>query len=104
MGLYYYYVEKNYDEALRWLDRARAIAPNVWKCISATALVKRRQGKVDEAIALQERGAELDPRCVDVIIRRYEALTRTTAVLADTGEAFATLAARRLCAQDSPIP
>jgi serine/threonine protein kinase/Tfp pilus assembly protein PilF len=66
MGLYYYYVEKNYDEALRWLDRARAIAPNVWKCISATALVKRRQGKVDEAIALQERGAELDPLNVSI--------------------------------------
>ena len=41
------------------------------------------------------RGAELDPLYVDVIIRRYEALTRMTAVLADTGEPFATLAARR---------
>ncbi|PWT82597.1 MAG: hypothetical protein C5B58_07965 [Acidobacteria bacterium] len=60
-GLYYYYVEKNYDEALRWLDRARTIAPNVWKWISATSLVKRRQGKLDETIALQERAAELDP-------------------------------------------
>ena len=59
MGLYYNYVEKNYDEALRWLDRARAIAPNVWKWINATSLVKRRQGKLDETIALQERGADL---------------------------------------------
>jgi hypothetical protein len=42
------------------------------------------------------RGVELDPRSVDVIIRRYEALTRSTAVLADTGEAFTSLAARRL--------
>jgi DNA modification methylase len=50
------------------------------------------------------RGAELDPRNVDVIIRRYEALTRSTAVLAGTGEAFATLAARRLYDQDSPTP
>jgi predicted Zn-dependent protease len=64
--LYYYYVEKNYDEALRWLDRAREIAPNVWKWISATALVKRRQGKLDETIALQERGAELDPLNVSI--------------------------------------
>ena len=61
MGLYFYYVEKNYDEALRWLDRALAIAPNDWKFISASALVKRRQGKLDEAIALQKHGAELDP-------------------------------------------
>ena len=50
------------------------------------------------------RGVELDPRCIDVIIQRYEALTRSTAVLADTGEPFATLAARRLYDQDSPLP
>jgi DNA modification methylase len=49
------------------------------------------------------RGVELNPRYVDVIIRRYEALTRTTAVLADTGKPFATLAARRLDDKDSPI-
>ena len=61
MGLYFYYVEKNYDEALRWLDRALEIAPNDWKFISSSALVKRRQGKLDETIALQKRGAELDP-------------------------------------------
>ena len=50
------------------------------------------------------RGIEFDPLYIDVIIRRYEALTRTTALLADTGESFATLAARRLYGQDSPIP
>jgi DNA modification methylase len=50
------------------------------------------------------RGVELDPLYIDVIIRRYEALTRTTAVLADTGEPFATLAARRHNDKDSPIP
>jgi tetratricopeptide (TPR) repeat protein len=55
MGLYYYYVEKNYDEALLWLDRARVLAPNDAKFIGATALVKRRQGKLDETIALQNR-------------------------------------------------
>ena len=65
MGVYYYYVEKNYDEALRWLDRARAIAPNDWKFISATALVKRRQGKLDESIGLQKHGIELDPLNVE---------------------------------------
>jgi DNA modification methylase len=40
-------------------------------------------------------GVELDPLYVDVIIRRYEAATGTTAILADTGEPFATVAARR---------
>jgi DNA modification methylase len=41
------------------------------------------------------RGIEIDPRFVDVIIRRYEAITREAAILADSGEPFATLAARR---------
>jgi DNA modification methylase len=40
-------------------------------------------------------GVELDPLYVDLIIRRYEAATGTTAVLADTGEPFATVATRR---------
>ena len=40
-------------------------------------------------------GAELDPLYTDVVIRRYEALTRKTAILADTGEPFATLASCR---------
>jgi len=77
MGLYYYYVEKNYDEALRWLDRARAVAPNDAKFIGATALVKRRQGKLDETIALQKRQAELDPLNVNVwvgLARSYRGL------------------------------
>jgi DNA modification methylase len=49
-------------------------------------------------------GVELDPLYVDVIIRRYEALTRVSAVLIDTSETFATLAAQRRNDQDSPIP
>jgi DNA modification methylase len=40
-------------------------------------------------------GVELDPLYVDVIIRRYEKATRQTAILAETGEPFATVAARR---------
>ena len=41
------------------------------------------------------RGVELDPLYVDVIIRRYEAATGEPAVLVETGETFADLAARR---------
>jgi DNA modification methylase len=40
-------------------------------------------------------GIELDPLYVDVIIRRYEKATRQTAILVETGEPFATVAARR---------
>ena len=41
------------------------------------------------------RGVELDPLYVDVVVRRYEAVTDNPAVLVDTGEAFDLLAARR---------
>jgi hypothetical protein len=41
------------------------------------------------------RGVELDPRYIDVVIRRYEAITRRTAIRANTGEPFATLVARK---------
>ena len=41
------------------------------------------------------RGVELDPLYVDLIIRRYEALTGGTAILAGTEEKFADLAPRR---------
>ena len=41
------------------------------------------------------RGLEFDPLYVDVIVRRYEAVTGRPAVLESTGETFAELAVRR---------
>lgn len=41
------------------------------------------------------RGVELDPLHVDVIVRRFEAAIGQPAVLAETGELFDALAARR---------
>jgi len=66
MGLYYYYCEQDYDKALAQLEQARATAPNDWKHLAASSLVKRRQGKLDEAIALQKQAAELDPLNIDI--------------------------------------
>jgi DNA methylase len=51
------------------------------------------------------RGVELDPLYVDVIIRRYQAVSGKAAILAETGETFAALAARRAeegAIQDGP--
>jgi DNA modification methylase len=48
------------------------------------------------------RGVELDPRYVDVIIHRYQGATGETAVLAETGERFADVAARRAGAAQQP--
>jgi TolB-like protein/predicted Zn-dependent protease len=66
MGFYYYYCLQDYDQALARLERARAGAPHDPKTIEAMALVTRRQGKLDEAIALQKQAAELDPLNIDV--------------------------------------
>jgi DNA modification methylase len=41
------------------------------------------------------RGVELDPLYVDVIVRRYQTASADTAALAETGESFHELAARR---------
>jgi DNA modification methylase len=41
------------------------------------------------------RGVELDPLYIEVILRRYEAVTGQAAVLESTGETFAELAVRR---------
>ena len=41
------------------------------------------------------RGVELDPLYVDVIVRRFEAVTGLEAVYVETGETFSALAVRR---------
>jgi DNA modification methylase len=48
------------------------------------------------------RGVELDSLYVDVIVRRYQAATGQAAVLAETGERFADLAARRAGEAEQP--
>ena len=55
---------------------------------SSTLIAAEKTGRVC-------RGVELDPLYVDVIIRRYEVATGKAALLAETCETFATLAARR---------
>ena len=66
MGLYHYYCLRDFDGALTRLEEARQLAPNDWKMIGAMSLVKRRQGKLDEAIALQMQATQLDPLNEDI--------------------------------------
>src|SRR5262249_34304598 len=61
LGLFYYYCLRDYDRALSELQIAKARDPNNADIIFSIGLVKRRQGKIDEAIALQEQAAKLDP-------------------------------------------
>jgi TolB-like protein/Tfp pilus assembly protein PilF len=66
MGMYAYYCLQDYDQALARLEQARATAPHDGKIIAAMALVKRRQGKLDESITLQKEAAELDPLNIEI--------------------------------------
>jgi TolB-like protein/Tfp pilus assembly protein PilF len=66
LGLFYYYCLKDFDKALSELQIAKERAPNNADTIFSIGLVKRRQGKLDEAIALLEEAAKLDPLNADI--------------------------------------
>jgi TolB-like protein/Tfp pilus assembly protein PilF len=66
LGLFYYYCLQDFDRALSELQIAKERAPNNADTIFSISLVKRRQGKMNEAIALQEQAAKLDPLNSDI--------------------------------------
>jgi TolB-like protein/cytochrome c-type biogenesis protein CcmH/NrfG len=66
MGAFYYFCLQDFDRALTELTIARERAPNDAHIVLANALVKRRQGKLDDAIALEREAAKLDPLNEDV--------------------------------------
>lgn len=79
LGSYYYYCLRDYDRALAELNEAHRLAPNDAYAIFASGLVKRRQGKLDEALKLQREAVLLDPRNSDMWVN----LARTYGVLRD---------------------
>jgi len=62
VGFYYYYVEQDYDEALRMFTAAADILPNDADIFAAPAFIWRRQGRWDEATERLQRAFELSPR------------------------------------------
>jgi TolB-like protein len=66
LGSFYYYCLRDFDRALVELNEAHRLAPNDAFVIFASGLVKRRQGKLHEAIKLQEEAVVLDPRNSDM--------------------------------------
>ena len=62
LGLYFYYEEANYNEALRELDLAARVLPNDGDVGLFIAAVQRRQGHLAEAIAAYEKAEAIDPR------------------------------------------
>ena len=66
LGLFYYFCRKDFDRALQELEEARKRSPNDGNVIFYTGLVKRRQGKLDEAIELLKKATVFDPRNPDI--------------------------------------
>ena len=62
LGLYFYYEEGNYQEALRELNLAAKTLPNDGDVGLYIAAVQRRQGHLSEAIAAYHKAEAIDPR------------------------------------------
>jgi TolB-like protein/Flp pilus assembly protein TadD len=62
MGLYHYYIEGDYDAALRELALATDALPNDGDVGLYTAAVQRRGGHFTQALAAYQRAEEIDPR------------------------------------------
>jgi TolB-like protein len=66
MGQFYYYCLQDFDRALTELEIAHERAPNDGNIFFSMALVKRRQGKLDQSIEMQKQAAKLDPLNEDI--------------------------------------
>src|SRR5438094_5931557 len=62
LGLYFYYEEGNYQDALRELNLAAKTLPNDGDVGLYIAAVQRRQGHFTEAIAAYHKAEAIDPR------------------------------------------
>src|SRR4029077_4242694 len=62
LGLYFYYEQGNYQEALRELNLAARALPNDGDVGLYIAAVQRRQGHLTEAIAAYQKAEAIDPR------------------------------------------
>jgi TolB-like protein len=99
LGLYRYRGLRDYDAALKAFDDA--IQHGVEKALSLefASYVKRRQGKWDEALALNTESQQLDPR--NAII--YSERAVTLAQLRRYGEARAAVDQALVISPDSPV-
>jgi TolB-like protein len=79
LGVYRYYCLQDYDGALVELNIAREHAPNDGNIVLFSALVQRRQGKVNECIDGLQQAAVLDPLNEDIPVnlgRTYRGVRR----------------------------
>jgi TolB-like protein/Tfp pilus assembly protein PilF len=78
-GVYRLRVLRDFDQALEAFQKARDRAANRALAVEYSSLVKRRQGKWDEALQLHAESLELDPRnplLLSEVAQTYSALRR----------------------------
>jgi len=66
LGHYYYHGHLNYDRALEQFAIARKSQPNNDELLSYIGYVQRRQGKLEQALANQEKASELNPLSISI--------------------------------------
>lgn len=84
LGLYYYWVEGNYEKALQELDTAGRILPNDSDAIYFAAAIRRRQGRWTDNLELLKKSQTIDPGNVNVV----EEIAFTHSFLHDWSEAI----------------
>jgi len=62
MGIFHYYAHRDYDSALRALDRAIELQPSNSDSRTFRAAIYRRRGEQCRSLAEFKRALELDPR------------------------------------------
>jgi TolB-like protein/Tfp pilus assembly protein PilF len=67
LGLYYYWTEGDYEQALREFDLASAALPNNSDIGYFVAAMRRRQGRWDENLDLLRKSQTLDPANANVV-------------------------------------
>jgi TolB-like protein/Tfp pilus assembly protein PilF len=66
-GQYDYWIDQNYEQALKEFDKASQLSPNNADVGELVASIMRRQGRWSEAIATFEKSQKLDPQNPNIV-------------------------------------
>ncbi len=100
LGYYYYWGFLDYDRALEEFAIAERGAPNNIDLLRGTGAVRRRQGRVEDALVYFRRAREVDPRAANTIVE----VAGTLFMLRRFNEAAAAYDSTIMLSPDTPYP